>query len=169
MRLRYYNPNLILSGADSVRYTLRCVICDLSHRTPSLPGGPFITIGPCDLRLWLSHHNLVILGADLWTSDFLDLWNVGPIAAFHLVLPHSLRVLPRHLLLPLVQVKLELWLALTSSYELEFKCCFHRWNQDDKNFDMKLILSRFFHFEFWAFLPCHWYFLEIHLDPPRSS
>ena len=91
----------------------------------------------------------------LMTSSFYDKKNVAPMVAFHLALPHSLRVLPHHLLLPPVQVKLDILLSLTSSYELRFECRSHHWNQDDEHFYPMLHLYSFYLFESWASLSFH--------------
>lgn len=121
VRLRYYKSQLDPAMLDSVPLLVMCDIRFIaSHLLPTR--GLFVTIVPCDLWLWLSHRNLVMLGpiCKPWTSAICDQQTAGSMTTCHLALPHSLKTLPRHLLLPPIQVKLELWLALTSSYELRF-------------------------------------------------
>lgn len=60
--------------------------------------------------------------------------------------PHSLKDLPHHPILPHGQVKVELWLALTSTYELRFEFHSHHWIQNDDLFDLKLSWTIFWHF-----------------------
>lgn len=93
------------------------------------------------------------------------MWYVGPMVAYQLALPHSLKVSSTSLLLPPAQVKHKLWLAITCSCELGFECRSYHWNRDVEHFNPMLILSRFFDFDFWAF----YHATVLYEDLPRSS
>jgi len=102
----------------------------------------------CVIVIIASHPGL--FSSQLFNIDpptIYDLWMWGQWNPTTWCFPIHWRFLPCHLVLPFVQLKPKLWLSLTSSYELGFKCCFHRWNQDEEHFGLKLSLSRF----------CHWF------------
>lgn len=107
-------------------------------------------LGPIFFKLW----PLPSAICDMWDQSQPTTW----------CFPIHWECLQHHLLLPSIQVKHKIWLALTSSYELRFECHLQCLNYDDDHFDLTLIISTFYHFVFWAFLPCHWYFLKIYLN-----
>lgn len=53
--------------------------------------------------------------------------------------------------LSLGQVWPKILLAITLPHELRFECHLHRWNQDDKQYDLVLVFLQSEDFYFWAF------------------
>lgn len=89
-----------------------------------------------------------IRNAERLTGAICDLWR--PMARCHLAPPYSLKTFHIILILPCRQVKPELWISLTSAYELSFECCSHSWIQNDELFNLNLILTILWYFDFWA-------------------
>jgi len=122
--LRYHNCNPDHRG--SILYCLPFAMCDCDHCIATLNfGGLFVStwstsdpqyaisqlpLGPyrgrfvntylLRLRYPIITSQLFLPRADLeqLTFAFCNKWNVGPMAASHLVLPHLLRVFPCHFL-----------------------------------------------------------------------
>lgn len=83
---------------------------------PRYIGGQFLQCLPCyEVIAIYRIATLIFLGANSLTWPICDMWFVKFGCQWHLFVPS-------------VQVKPELWLGLTSSYELGFECHSHRWN-----------------------------------------
>lgn len=86
-------------------------------------------------------------------------------AACHLALPHSPKKFGTSHSIATYPSKIELWLALTCSYELIFEFHSHCWNQDHENFDLMVILSKLCHFNYLSLSPMP---LTLFTDPRGS-